>query len=360
LKKLDREKLHEIFVKDVKTTLPEFSCKKGNPFRTNLHVSQGVNIYLKNISPAYFKNKDVTRIQILNSSKFKTIKEGNGTCIPVGYDSKNETYVVWDPKVFLDRINSAANISIYSRLSHQKLSRNKYFYTFTLQNNEMVYCVSKIKIGDFLKNITKFFKLNNHNSISKTDPFKFKQEYRKQDIYEILRVPTKQQGGKWNNGYCKHEDDHYIFANIRVHGKGYSGETFDYNNKINSEKNLEWEAKNGSKLHHPSIQEILSSTPYVFTRDEFSTKNHWEFLGIGTIKDCKEGPPVKAIWSFYLPENNSEIYNIEHELEDFINRDDFLGAVMHCVNEKKEEYPNKSIKDWREEIKNYFVLDEDV
>lgn len=342
--KLDRKILHKIFESDVKASLPSFVCETKNPFSTNLG---NVYIFLKNISPAYFKNKDITRIQVRNAHQFKTIKDNNGVCIPVGYDSKNETYIVWDPQSFLERINNSKNISIYSRLAQQTLVTKKDYLTVSLSNEEVVYCVNKSFIGTFLKNIKKFYK-------EKTDPFIINEEYKKQDIYRIMNVSEEQQGGKWRKGYCGHAQQHYIFAHIQGVGKGFEGQEYNYNNGFNEEGDLKWEATNSSKIDWPSVKNISNSNPFIFVRDNETTKDSWRFIGQGKLKDIKDTTPVSMLWGIEKEDSKKTENLLEKELKEFINNNDFLGAVMYCVN--NTDFPRKSIKNWRKELKHYFPI----
>ncbi|MDC1189105.1 hypothetical protein N8089_04860 [Flavobacteriales bacterium] len=188
--------MHEIFESDVKASLPSFVCETKNPFSTNLGKLGNVYIFLKNISPAYFKNKDITRIQVRNAHQFKTIKDNNGVCIPVGYDSDKESYIVWDPILFLERINNSKNISIYSRLTQQNLVRNKDYLSLTLSNGELVYCVNKSFIGTFLKNIDKFFK-------EKTSPNIGNEE---QHINHTMYTQINYQKEKLDKDYCRDKE----------------------------------------------------------------------------------------------------------------------------------------------------------
>ena len=48
-------------------------------------------------------------------------------------------------------------------------------------------------------------------------------KYTRLEIYEALSLPENKRGGDWLNGYHRHEDDWYIFANGGGGGGGYSG-----------------------------------------------------------------------------------------------------------------------------------------
>ena len=127
------------------------------------------NIFLKNISPAYFSNKNVSRIQIARTTHFKEIKKKQEICIPIGYDMINETYIVWNPFLFLERINKKNNISIYSRFTSQKDAVYNRWVELVLSSHEKLYCVNKNYIADFIINFDQFFQDINTNKLLDND-----------------------------------------------------------------------------------------------------------------------------------------------------------------------------------------------
>ena len=125
-------------------------------------------VFLKNISPAYFENPDVSRIQIANKPIFKKIHEQKELCIPVGYDSKSKNFVIWNPSSFLARVLSNDNISIYSRFSEQANLTEK-LKEFRLTNDEKVFVVNSSFLSVFLRNIKTYFKINTNSSLLSSD-----------------------------------------------------------------------------------------------------------------------------------------------------------------------------------------------
>ena len=120
-------------------------------------------VFLKNISPAHLSNPDISRIQIENKPIFNEINEKKEICIPIGYDSINKVFIVWNPDLFLKRILNNKKISIYSRFSDQtNLIEN--FKEFDLTNDEKVFVVNSNFLPIFLKNIKTYFKINNNIS----------------------------------------------------------------------------------------------------------------------------------------------------------------------------------------------------
>ena len=125
------------------------------------------------------------------------------------------------------------------------------------------------------------------------------QLYTKKDIYELLNVPEFQKGGKWNNGYCEHKGNWFIFCNINKTGKGYFGENFDYNNSFDSDGNLNWEARHGSRLIWETVQKISKSNPYIFTKNGEEKTSYWNYIGTGECINIEDTIPVKFKWKIH-------------------------------------------------------------
>jgi 5-methylcytosine-specific restriction endonuclease McrA len=131
-------------------------------------------------------------------------------------------------------------------------------------------------------------------------PFKIGKSYSRKDIYRIMNVPPERQGGNWDTGYNRYENDWFIFANINT--KGRTGH--DYENRFIGDE-LEWYGKNRSKLSHPSIQSMLNpeGNIYIFVREDSNNPN-FTYIGNGRIKQIFDTSPVKIIWQFNDPNEN--------------------------------------------------------
>ncbi len=171
VKLLNKAALREVFNGCIKNNFNIYNGKE-NPFKIRFIHGKGDKesywVFLKNISPAYFENPNVSRIQIANKPKFKKIHEQKELCIPIGYDSESKNFVIWNPDLFLERIINNDNISIYSRFSEQAdLTGN--FKEFKLTNDEKVFVVNSSFLSVFLRNIKAHFKINTNSSILSSD-----------------------------------------------------------------------------------------------------------------------------------------------------------------------------------------------
>ena len=142
--------------------------------------------------------------------------------------------------------------------------------------------------------------------------------YTKKDLYKHFNVSDLQQGGKWNNGYCKHNNKWFIFCNINIEGKGYNDQNFDYSNSFDANKNLNWEARYGSKIHWESIVKISSSQPYIFTKEN-EGENKWKYNGRGECCNIEDTTPVKILWKIKkenIPINETSFETLEKPKDD--------------------------------------------
>ena len=202
-----------------------------------------------------------------------------------------------DEKTVFDELKkngyyAAANS--YSK-THKYSTFNNDVFSFTLS-----------KIGEKL-NFN--YKTTNETKILKNEKgvfFHKNKLYKKEDIYNKLDVPKEQQKRKWHNGYCEHNNEWFIFANVNQIGFGFSkNQEFDYNNSIDATGDLNWEAINNSKLSWESIQKLKSSTPFIFIRKPETKKHMWEYLGKGNCVYTLDTTPVKFKWKI----NNNEKSN---------------------------------------------------
>jgi 5-methylcytosine-specific restriction enzyme A len=134
-------------------------------------------------------------------------------------------------------------------------------------------------------------------------PFRVGGEYTRKDIYRILEVPEAMHGGDWDTGYHKYGNDGFVFANVGAPGR--TGHDYA-NHWVGSE--LVWRGKRGSRLHHPSIQDLLSGTGrvYVFARTE--ARAPFVFEGSASASSFEDIEPVKVVWSFEgQPDSGAEI-----------------------------------------------------
>ncbi len=150
----------ELKIKFIETlsNLEKFSYEEGNPFLIKIGTKRFF-VFLKNLSPAYFKNSpDVTRVQLPYSEHFSKIFKADIPFIILGYDVDNDTIVCWNPKNVKQRLNAKNNVSLYSRESLQKKVKPNEFKSGYLSNGEKIIIFKRVNLTIFFDNISTLFK----------------------------------------------------------------------------------------------------------------------------------------------------------------------------------------------------------
>lgn len=149
----------ELKIKFIETLneLDGFSYEEGNPFLIKINTKQYF-IFLKNLSPAYFKNSpDITRVQLPYSEHFSKIFNANIPFIIFGYDVDNDTLASWNPNKIKERLNAKSNVSLYSRYSLQEKVENNEFKFGYLSNGEKIILFKREFLINFFYSIDELF-----------------------------------------------------------------------------------------------------------------------------------------------------------------------------------------------------------
>ena len=149
----------ELKIKFVETLsgIDGFSYEDGNPFIIKI-FDRPFFVFLKNLSPAYFKNSpDVTRVQLPFSDHFDKIFNANIPFIILGYDVDNDTVVCWNPSKIKERLNAKSNVSLYSRNSLQSDIKKDEIKTGVLSNGEKIILFRRENLGLFFEKLPILF-----------------------------------------------------------------------------------------------------------------------------------------------------------------------------------------------------------
>ena len=140
--------------------LDEFSYEEGNPFLIKIGRKQYF-VFLKNLSPAYFKNSpDVTRVQLPYSDHFSKIFKADIPFIILGYDVDTDTVVTWNPKKVKERLNAKSNVSLYARSSLQEQVKDDEFKFGYLSNGEKIVLFKRENLLNYFEASSNLFKEN--------------------------------------------------------------------------------------------------------------------------------------------------------------------------------------------------------
>lgn len=181
----------ELKIKFVETLscVDGFSYEDGNPFLIKIYDNPYF-IFLKNLSPAYFKNSpDVTRVQLPFSDHFDKIFKDNIPFIILGYDVDNDTMVCWNPLKIKERLNAKNNVSLYSRNSLQSDIKNDEFRTGVLSNGEKIILFNRENLELFFEKLPSLFNfnqtINKDNNDNVSEP---KEIYFPEKINQIIDI----------------------------------------------------------------------------------------------------------------------------------------------------------------------------
>lgn len=162
INKIDRKELKEMLV-DILSKSATFKMlskdNEVNPCRISFDGME-FYIYIKNLSPAQLSNNnpDIWRIQLPIREDFKQLKGNDIPFIALGYDDENKVFTTWNPYWVKQRLNAAKSVSLYSRLSLQKISRETYqLQKLNLNNDGEVVAFPTSKLGYYLVNIKQVF-----------------------------------------------------------------------------------------------------------------------------------------------------------------------------------------------------------
>lgn len=152
----------ELKIKFVETLngIDGFTYEDGNPFIIKIY-DKPFFVFLKNLSPAYFKNSpDVTRVQLPFSDHFDKIFKANIPFVILGYDVDNDTMVCWNPSKIKERLNAKSNVSLYSRNSLQSDIKADEFKIGFLSNGEKIILFRRESLGLFFEKLPVLFEDN--------------------------------------------------------------------------------------------------------------------------------------------------------------------------------------------------------
>ena len=112
-------------------------------------------------------------------------------------------------------------------------------------------------------------------------------QYSRDDVQQMLGVPLDKQGGNWDTGYTEWDGQFFIFCNINVAGR--TGH--DYRNYWDGSE-LVWQAKNGTTVHQPQMQKLLSGRmpAHVFCRER--DRMPFTYAGVGYPRRHDATSPV--------------------------------------------------------------------
>ena len=115
-------------------------------------------VYVKNISSAYFSDRDkTTRAQLPIKPEFDSIKSSPYPFIFLGYDGLHDVFVCWNYHIAKERLNIGKSVSFYSRTFFQSEVKEGDFVRRKLKNGDLPVLFKRSSLIEFFKNIDTFF-----------------------------------------------------------------------------------------------------------------------------------------------------------------------------------------------------------
>lgn len=136
----------------------EFSYINGiQPFFMSFK-GQKFYVYVKNISSAYFSDRDkTTRAQLPIKKEFDSIKSSPYPFIFLGYDGIHDVFVCWNFHIAKERLNVGKSVSFYSRTFFQSEVKEGELLRKKLKNGDLPVLFKRSSLIEFFTKIDTFF-----------------------------------------------------------------------------------------------------------------------------------------------------------------------------------------------------------
>jgi hypothetical protein len=115
-------------------------------------------VYVKNISSAYFSDRDkTTRAQLPIKKEFNLIKLSPYPFIFLGYDGIHDVFVCWNFHIAKERLNVGKSVSFYSRTFFQSDVKEGELVRKKLKNGDLPVLFKRSALIEFFTKIDTFF-----------------------------------------------------------------------------------------------------------------------------------------------------------------------------------------------------------
>lgn len=200
IEKIKPETLLDLF-REVMDSSSDFKFIEGiQPFLM-LFKNEEFYIYVKNISSAYFSDRDkTTRAQLPIRPEFDKIKKSTIPFVFLGYDGINDVYVCWNFHIAKERLNVGKSVSFYSRSFFQSEVKEGCFSRRQLKNGDIPVLFKRKDLIRFFNNIHSFFPNSTLNEF--IFDLKFRDDSLEHKFEEYLQT-SKNLSSKTVNNYSK-------------------------------------------------------------------------------------------------------------------------------------------------------------
>ena len=335
--------MRKLIAKDLKikfietlNELDEFSYEEGNPFLIKIGTAKYF-VFLKNLSSAYFKNPDITRVQLPYSDHFSKIFKADIPFIILGYDVDNDIVVSWNPKNVKERLNAKSNVSLYSRFSLQGQVKDDEFQFGYLTNREKIVLFKRENLIAFFAVALDLFKETDEtnaiplNSITKRkEPLSDKQRF-------ILWLQEK-----------------YAESSVRVYTYGVEKISKDLEEISKLKKKSLFDIQNPEKLKELytkwyAVREFKEKDLIAKYQNSNSFKRYIDFreyeqtLNPKTTKTAQKQVEIEQNTNTISEITDKELLQT---IKPLLKKNQVLQAVEITSKHLGKQYKNMTFKDW--------------
>ena len=335
--------MRKLIAKDLKikfietlNELDEFSYEEGNPFLIKIGTAKYF-VFLKNLSSAYFKNPDITRVQLPYSDHFSKIFKADIPFIILGYDVDNDIVVSWNSKNVKERLNAKSNVSLYSRFSLQGQVKDDEFQFGYLTNGEKIVLFKRENLIAFFVVALDLFKETDEtnsiplNSITKRkEPLSDKQRF-------ILWLQEK-----------------YAESSVRVYTYGVEKISKDLEEISKLKKKSLFDIQNPEKLKELytkwyAVKEFKEKDLIAKYQNSNSFKRYIDFREYEQTLNPKATKTAQK--QVKIEQNTNTISEITDKellqtIKPLLKKNQVLQAVEITSKHLGKQYKNMTFKDW--------------
>jgi hypothetical protein len=316
----------------------EFTYISGiQPFLMSFN-KQRFYVYVKNISSAYFSDRDkTTRAQLPIKPEFDSIKSSPYPFVFLGYDGITDVFVCWNYNIAKERLNIGKSVSFYSRTFFQSEVKDGEFIRRQLKNGDLPVLFKRHNLIEFFKKIDTFFPtkkesiLNNaieFGNYSYEEKFRRYLKFKKKLSDKSIKNYANALRGRISQGLKKH----FIPSLESI---------FFIDNKSALEKlNIQlFKTEEFKELN------ITGKNMYSCAFD-----NYIDFINVHINNESKE-TTLKVNENVEEYSKNGKLLKITnldllHQLEPYIVSNRLLSAAQIVGNHFQEQYPKMELSDW--------------
>jgi len=325
-------------VREVLDQSKDFEYISGiQPFFMSFN-KQKCYVYVKNISSAYFSDRDkTTRAQLPIKPVFDSIKTSPYLFIFLGYDGINDVLVCWNFHLAKERLNIGKSVSFYSRTFFQSEVKTGEFIRRELKNGDFPVLFKRSELIEFFQKLDTFFsteKILNQgyeeyiNTNNYEDKFTTYLKLSKKLSDEIIKKYTNALRNRISQGLKK-----YFIPTLKT--------IYCIDNKMVLEKlknqlfeTLEYNELNitGKNMYSCAFENYIN---FIDTLEHIEKKEINNKVNETKIEYSKNGKLLEI--------NNLDVYN---KIKPYIDTNRFLSAAQIVGNYYKDQYPKMELSDW--------------